>query len=110
PAGGALNASGTSSRPTDAAARWSAHRHAIRATHSGGSASVAATVSPPSAFTPQSSTSQSSTEIPAISTRCMKIAVSAFALSAASGQENATRVSPDQPAGYASSALYVSVA
>ena len=34
----------------------------------------------------------------------------AFAFSCASGHENATRVSPAQPAWYASSALYVSVA
>ena len=71
----------------------------MRATHSGGSASVGGTVSPPSAFTPQSSTSHSSTASPAISTRRMKIAVSALAFSAASGHENATRVSPDHPAG-----------
>ena len=37
PAGGADRVSGTSSRPTLPAVRWSAQRHATRSTHSGGS-------------------------------------------------------------------------
>ncbi len=48
--------------------------------------------------------------MPAISTRFARIAAVAFAFSGASGHENATRVSPAQPAWYASSALYVAVA
>ena len=38
PAGGADSVSGTSSRPTSPAVRWSSQRHATRSTHSGGSA------------------------------------------------------------------------
>ena len=40
PAGGADSVSGTSSRPTSPAVRWSSQRHAIRSTHSGGFARV----------------------------------------------------------------------
>src|SRR5207237_8949229 len=66
PAGGADNVSGTSSRPTYPAVRASSQRHAMRSTHSGGSAVARGTVGPPSASTPHSSTHHSSTSSPAI--------------------------------------------
>src|SRR5207253_6552592 len=97
PAGGADSVSGTSSRPTSPAVRWSSQRHATRSTHSGGShvsLGCTGTVAPPSASTPQYSTHHSSIRSPAISTRFMRIAAVALAFSYASGQENATLASP----------------
>ncbi len=105
PAGGADRVRGTISRPTSDAVRASAQRHAARSITSGGSAVAGGTVGPPSASTPHSSKHHSSTASSASWTRCAKIAAVAVAFSAASGHENPTRVSADQPAWWQSSAL-----